>query len=43
MTAALASAIDGVLDGRHHAAHIPRIPTEDEWASQVANLCRWTI
>jgi glycosyltransferase involved in cell wall biosynthesis len=41
MSAALASAIDGILDGRHHAALLPRIPTEDEWAAQVAQLCGW--
>ena len=41
LTAALASAIDGVLDGRHHAVPQPRLPTEDEWASQVAHLCAW--
>jgi glycosyltransferase involved in cell wall biosynthesis len=41
MTAALAAAIDGVLDGRHHAAHLPPLPTEDQWASQVAHLCGW--
>ena len=41
MSAALASAIDGILDGRHHAARLPRIPTEDEWAAQVARLCAW--
>jgi glycosyltransferase involved in cell wall biosynthesis len=41
MTAALASAIDGVLDGRHHAAPQPHLPTEDEWANQVARLCAW--
>ncbi|MGP8258799.1 MAG: glycosyltransferase [Acidobacteriaceae bacterium] len=41
LTAALASAIDGVLDGRHLAAHLPPLPTEDEWASQVARLCAW--
>jgi glycosyltransferase involved in cell wall biosynthesis len=41
MTAALASAIDGILDGRHHAAPQPHLPTEDEWASQVAHLCGW--
>jgi len=41
MAAALAAAIDGVLDGRHHAVPQPRLPTEDEWASQVARLCAW--
>jgi glycosyltransferase involved in cell wall biosynthesis len=41
MTAALAAAIDGVLDGRHHHAHLPHIPTENQWAEQVARLCAW--
>jgi glycosyltransferase involved in cell wall biosynthesis len=41
LIAALASAIDGILDGRHHAAPQPHLPTEDEWASQVARLCGW--
>jgi len=41
MTAALASAIDGVLQGRHHAVAQPHLPSEDEWASQVAHLCGW--
>jgi glycosyltransferase involved in cell wall biosynthesis len=41
MTAALASAIDGVLEGRPYAVPQPHLPTEDEWASQVAHLCRW--
>ena len=41
LIAALASAIDGVLDGRHHAVPQPHLPTEDEWASQVARLCGW--
>jgi len=41
MTAALAQAIDGVLDGRHHHAHLPHIPTEDAWSEQVARLCAW--
>jgi glycosyltransferase involved in cell wall biosynthesis len=41
MTTALAAAIDGVLDGRHHHANLPHIPTEDQWAEQVASLCAW--
>ncbi len=41
MTAALASAIDGVLHGRHNSAPQPHLPTEDEWAAQVAHLCGW--
>ena len=34
MTAALAHAIDGVLDGRHHHAHLPHLPTEDSGPSR---------
>ncbi len=41
MPAALAAAIDGVLTGRHHAAPLPSLPTEDGWAEQVARLCGW--
>lgn len=41
MTAALASAIDGVLAGRHHNVPLPSLPTEDEWAREVASLCGW--
>jgi len=41
MTAAFASAIEGVLTGRHHAVRQPHLPTEDEWAEQVANFCEW--
>jgi glycosyltransferase involved in cell wall biosynthesis len=41
MTSALRSAIDGVLEGRHHNIAHPHLPTEDEWAQQVATLCDW--
>jgi glycosyltransferase involved in cell wall biosynthesis len=41
MTAALQSAIDGVLQGKHHAVAQPHLPTEDSWAEQVARLCGW--
>jgi glycosyltransferase involved in cell wall biosynthesis len=41
MTGALKSAIEGVMEGRHHEARQPNLPTEDEWASQVAHLCGW--
>jgi glycosyltransferase involved in cell wall biosynthesis len=41
MTGALHSAIDGVLQGRHHAIAQPNLPTEDTWAEQVAILCGW--
>ena len=41
MTSALRSAIVGVLEGRHHNVAQPHLPTEDEWARQVATLCDW--
>ena len=41
MTPALSAAIAGVLDGLPHAAPLPHLPTEDEWAAEVARLCNW--
>jgi glycosyltransferase involved in cell wall biosynthesis len=41
MTTALRSAIDAVLEGKHHPITQPHLPTEDEWAEQVATLCDW--
>lgn len=41
MPAALSTAIDGVLSGRHHPVPLPSLPTEDAWAEQVARLCGW--
>lgn len=41
MTPALRSAIDAVLEGKHHCIAQPHLPTEDEWAEQVATLCNW--
>ena len=41
MTTALRSAIDAVLTGKHHTVAQPHLPTEDEWAEQVAVLCNW--
>lgn len=41
MTDALRSAIDGVLQARHHTVAQPHLPTEAEWAQQVATLCGW--
>jgi hypothetical protein len=41
MTAALRSAIDAVLQGKHHTVAQPHLPTEDTWAEQVARLCNW--
>jgi hypothetical protein len=41
MTAALSSAIEGILEGRHHGIPLPPLPTEDEWAAEVVRLCNW--
>jgi glycosyltransferase involved in cell wall biosynthesis len=41
LTTALRSAIDGVLQGRHHSVAQPNLPTEDTWAEQIALLCGW--
>jgi glycosyltransferase involved in cell wall biosynthesis len=40
-TPALRAMIDNVIVGRHHTAPPPHLPTEDEWAAQVAHLCGW--
>ena len=42
LQSALAAAIDGVIGGRHHNVPLPPIPTEAEWAGEVARLCGWT-
>lgn len=41
MAATLACAIDGVLQDRHHNIPLPPLPSEEEWAEQVARLCGW--
>ncbi|HKO17252.1 MAG TPA: glycosyltransferase, partial [Acidobacteriaceae bacterium] len=41
MTPALASAIGAVVAGRHLQQPLPSLPTEEEWAEQVARLCGW--
>jgi glycosyltransferase involved in cell wall biosynthesis len=41
MTATLACAIDSVLQGRHHNVPLPPLPSEEDWAEQVARLCGW--
>jgi len=41
MTSSLRTAIDGVLQSRHLNIAQPHLPTEDEWAEQVATLCGW--
>ena len=41
MTATLACAIDSVLQGGHHNVPLPPLPSEEDWAEQVARLCGW--
>jgi glycosyltransferase involved in cell wall biosynthesis len=41
MTPTLQSAIESILQSRHHAVAQPYLPTEDEWAERVATLCNW--
>ncbi len=42
LAAALAQAIDSARKGRHLNTPPPQLPTEDQWAEQVAVLCHWT-
>jgi glycosyltransferase involved in cell wall biosynthesis len=41
MLPALAKAIDRAIHSTHHAAPLPALPTEDDWASRVVALCNW--
>jgi glycosyltransferase involved in cell wall biosynthesis len=41
MTSSLYSAIEGVLQGKHHSGPQPYIPTEEEWAERIATICNW--
>jgi glycosyltransferase involved in cell wall biosynthesis len=41
MTTALDSAIQGALQGAHHSVPLPELPTEEDWAAKVAELCGW--
>jgi glycosyltransferase involved in cell wall biosynthesis len=41
-TPLLARAIEGILHGRHLAVPAPSLPTEDEWAQRVVELCGWS-
>ncbi len=41
LTPALGTAIDGVLSGAQVGVPLPPIPTESEWAEEVARLCGW--
>jgi glycosyltransferase involved in cell wall biosynthesis len=38
---ALHEAIDKAITGRHHTSPQPTLPTEEQWAERVAQLCRW--
>ena len=38
---ALEHAIQSLRGGRHLSESLPPIPTEDQWAHQVAELCHW--
>jgi glycosyltransferase involved in cell wall biosynthesis len=42
LTPALVQAIHGVTTGSHVNIPLPRIPTEEEWAEQVAAYCGYT-
>jgi glycosyltransferase involved in cell wall biosynthesis len=41
MLPAMRSAIDNAIEGRHHHAPQPTLPTEEQWAERVAQLCHW--
>ena len=41
MLAAMRTAIDKVIEGRHHHVALPQLPTESGWAERVAGLCNW--
>ncbi len=41
MAGALAQAVEAVLAGRQRGVEPPRLPTEAEWAGEVARLCGW--
>jgi hypothetical protein len=41
MTDALTRAIGSVLNRDHLGAPLPDLPTEDDWAEQVARICGW--
>ena len=39
--AALHEAIDKAITGCHRTSPQPTLPTEDQWAERVAQLCHW--
>ena len=41
MLTGLRQAIDNTLSGAQLDAPLPHLPTEDDWAARVANLCNW--
>jgi glycosyltransferase involved in cell wall biosynthesis len=42
MPSVLREAVEGVMAGRHFAANLPDLPTEEGWAEEVSRLCGWT-
>lgn len=41
MLPGLRRAIENAIEGVQLATPLPHLPTEDEWAAQVARLCQW--
>ena len=41
MPSSLATALQTAMDARHLKAALPPLPTEDDWAAKVAELCGW--
>ena len=41
MLPAMEAAIDKAIEGKHRGIPLPHLPTEDDWAEQVASLCNW--
>jgi glycosyltransferase involved in cell wall biosynthesis len=41
MLVGLTSAVNSVITGKHTNFPLPDLPTEDEWAEEVARLCGW--
>ena len=37
----LRSAVNSVVGGKHADVPLPKLPTEDSWAEEVASLCGW--
>jgi len=41
MCDSLRSALKSVMNGAHLRVDLPHLPTEDEWAGEIARLCNW--